>query len=341
MKAATKAPKTGARRRRRRAAKTPAPKRRFPAETLSKEEQAALFAACSRRAPSGLRNRALFTLGLHAGLRLAEALELREKDLDATTRAVRVLNGKGGVARTAYLDPEQLGAFDTIDAWIRRRRKLGISSSAPLFCTITTGKRRASPLLGASARPVKLKAGAPLSASYVRALMPRLGKKAGIRKRVYFHMLRHTFAAELAMRRVSVHAIQKLLGHRSLHTTSIYLDHLAPADVLAAMSSRVLEAPSAPRPSPATSPASGIVEVWIQRAKGGGFTASVPQLAGVETWCTGGTWHRSVRTAIAAALRHYDESGAPAPWRSLPKERPAGVIVKPLRLAGRDAEAPR
>ena len=62
----------------------------------------------------------------------------------------------------------------------------------------------------------------------LRRLMPKLAKRAGIEKRVTFHMLRHTLASELAASGMPMHAIQAQLGHASLAVTSTYLARVAP-----------------------------------------------------------------------------------------------------------------
>ena len=62
--------------------------------------------------------------------------------------------------------------------------------------------------------------GEPLWDSYVRALCKRLAAKAGIEKRVHPHGLRHGWALGQVQAGTLLNAIQQLLGHRSLHTTS-------------------------------------------------------------------------------------------------------------------------
>ena len=69
----------------------------------------------------------------------------------------------------------------------------------------------------------------------MRALMPRLARRAGIEKRVHAHGLRHTHAAELALEGQPMNLIQAQLGHSSLATTSRYLAHIAPAQLIEAM----------------------------------------------------------------------------------------------------------
>lgn len=189
-----------------------------PVEILETREVLALVTACSSRAPTGIRNRALLLMLWRAGLRISEALDLKPRDLGRAQGSVQILNGKGGKARTVGLDPM---AFAVIDRWLDVRGKLTIHASAPLFCTLH---------------------GQAMIPSYVRALLPRLARKAGLLKRVHAHGLRHTFAAELAREGVPVNQIQKQLGHSSLAVTSRYLDHISPAELLETIASRPVPA---------------------------------------------------------------------------------------------------
>ena len=79
------------------------------------DEVRALIKACSNRAPTGIRNRALLVLLYRGGLRLSEALRLYPKDLDRDAGTVTVLVGKGGKRRTIGLDP---GAFAVVERWL-------------------------------------------------------------------------------------------------------------------------------------------------------------------------------------------------------------------------------
>jgi integrase len=184
---------------------------RFPAEILTDVEINALVRACSNRAPTGVRNRALLILLHRSGLRIGEALSLRPKDLDAATGSIRVLHGKGNKARTVGMDAE---AFASVDRWLdaKRKRKIG----GPIFSTLR---------------------GKPIKSPYVRALLPRLANRAGITKRVHAHGFRHSHAARLAAGNVPINIISRQLGHSNIGTTSRYLDHIAPGDVIAAVRS--------------------------------------------------------------------------------------------------------
>ena len=78
----------------------------------------------------------------------------------------------------------------------------------------------------------------PLQPSYVRALLPRLARRAGIDRRVHAHGLRHTHAFELANEGHPLHVIQARLGHGSLAVTDRYIRHLAPQQVVETMGGR-------------------------------------------------------------------------------------------------------
>lgn len=56
--------------------------RKFPPEVLKEDEVRALMGACSKRAPTGVRNRALIALLWRSGLRISEALALMPADVD-------------------------------------------------------------------------------------------------------------------------------------------------------------------------------------------------------------------------------------------------------------------
>jgi integrase/recombinase XerD len=173
----------------------------YPPEPLTSAEVGALLAGCSRRAPTGIRNRALLWLLYRSGLRISEALALRPSSLDLAAHTARVLHGKGDKATVRPVHPS---ADDALMRWLDTRRTLGLKNG-PLFCTLDGG---------------------PMSDRYVRDLLKRLAAKAGIDKRVHPHGLRHTYADELRNAGADVVVISKALGHSSIAVTARYLDHL-------------------------------------------------------------------------------------------------------------------
>jgi len=188
--------------------------KKLPPEPLSAEEVKALLRACSKRATTGIRNRALIVVLYRGGLRVSEALAVMPKDLNPTNGTIRVLHGKGDHDRVVGLDT---GAWAILQLWLDRRAAAGINGRAPVFCTLK---------------------GRSMKSAYVRGLLPRLARKAGIDRRCHAHGLRHTHAYELATEGTPIHIIQAQLGHSSVATTDRYIKHLNPAAVVKAMQSR-------------------------------------------------------------------------------------------------------
>ena len=62
---------------------------------LTEPEAIALIRACSSRAPTGVRNRALIAVLWRSGLRISEALALELRDIDLEAGTLRVRHGKG------------------------------------------------------------------------------------------------------------------------------------------------------------------------------------------------------------------------------------------------------
>lgn len=214
---ASQSPRTAAQRCAHSATTRP-PRTKRSIEILAPEEVLALMQRCSRRAVTGIRNRAVIALLFGSGLRIGEAFALRPRDFDIDRLAITVHAGKGGCRRVAALLPD---VVDAVQRWIDRRRELGVGHDAPLFCTTArgaTGPHRTAP-------------GGPLSREYFARFLRRIAARAGLTKRVHPHGLRHSHADLLRRRGFDVEEIRKQLGHRSLQVTGIYLDHLGSHDL--------------------------------------------------------------------------------------------------------------
>ena len=177
-------------------------------------ELQALIKACSNRAPTGIRNRALIVVMWRCGLRVGEALALEPRDVDLDAGTLRVRHGKGDQSRTVGLDTTASGL---VGRWIDRRKALGHSGRRKLFCTLN---------------------GTELDQSYVRHLLRRLAAKAGVERRIHPHALRHAYAAELAREGTPMNVLRDALGHSSLAVTDRYLRDVAPVHVIDTMRAR-------------------------------------------------------------------------------------------------------
>lgn len=186
--------------------------RRLPPEVLTPAEVDTLLHACTP-GEAGRRLSALIAVLYRSGLRVREARLLQVKDLDLEGSAIRVLHGKGATTRTVGIDP---GGAALVRAWLEHRA-LKHGPRGWVFAS---------------------RSGTPVSASYVRVEFARLGRRAGIGKRVHPHGLRHTLASELRAEGIDPAIIQRQLGHASLATTIRYLDHLQPTRVIEAIGGR-------------------------------------------------------------------------------------------------------
>ena len=140
-----------------------------------------------------LKHRCIVGLLYASGLRRAEVLALRPTDLDFSRRMVRIRQGKGNKDRYSIL-------------------------SKTLIPELMEYLQRYSPDHYLFESPN----GGAYSASSVLKIVSRAARRAGIRKRVTPHMLRHSFATHLLDKGVDLRRIQVLLGHNSSKTTEIY-----------------------------------------------------------------------------------------------------------------------
>jgi site-specific recombinase XerD len=181
---------------------------RYPADPPSVEEIIAVMRAAGTCA-YGDRLRAMIVVLWRAGLRIREALALAETDLDGSRGAITIRRGKGGKRREVGMDQF---AWDHLDPWLKRRRTLPVGA---LFCILH--------------RPTR---GRPWAAPAVRSELHRAGMKAGVRRRLALHQLRHTHAVELAHEGVPMLVIQRQLGHAHLGITSVYLQGIDNAEII-------------------------------------------------------------------------------------------------------------
>lgn len=169
--------------------------------------------------PNALRLRALVVLLWRVGLRISEALALTETDLDPVRGAVLVRCGKGGKRREVGLDH---WGSEQLRPWSQLREQLPIGT---LLCVIKGPT-----------------AGGPWEPTAARKQLRRLALRAGVRRRVAPHQLRHAHAVEMAHEGVPMVVIQRQLGHANLGITSIYLQGIDSAEII-----NTVNAPPRPR----------------------------------------------------------------------------------------------
>jgi integron integrase len=170
-----------------------------------------------------------------SGLRLGEALGLRIQDLALGLGQITVREGKGGHDRITMI-PDRLS--DALRRQIRRREALHESDRerGAGWVPLPRALARSRPDLGRSIGeqylfPSSRLARDPATGRSVRhhlhpSAMARAVKqaalRAGLRKRVTCHTLRHSFATHLLRSGHDIRTVQELLGHRNVRTTMVY-----------------------------------------------------------------------------------------------------------------------
>jgi len=167
--------------------------------TLSEAQVEALLDAPDVDTPLGLRDRAMLELMYASGLRVSELVTLKTVHLGLGEGALRV-TGKGSKERIVPFGTEAHG-------WLRRY--LGESRSEIL-------QRQASDALFVTAR------GGPMTRQMFWTLVKRHARSAGITVPLSPHTLRHAFATHLLNHGADLRAVQMLLGHADISTTTIY-----------------------------------------------------------------------------------------------------------------------
>ena len=199
---------------------------------LQPSEVDALRAACSPRWPSSVRNRLLLECLYQGGLEVAEALELRDADVErAAFDLVRLrVCGRRGSSRWVAIRSELI-ASDLLPRW----RALRPRGATLLFCTLAEGEEPT----GFGGRP---RAGQALRGCYVRAMVKRLGQRAGLAPALASpRALRRSHAVHAMAEGTDLQELQLRLGHSRLDTTTRYL-----ADTLREATPTVLTAGGSP-----------------------------------------------------------------------------------------------
>jgi integrase/recombinase XerD len=168
-------------------------------KTLSEAQVEALLAAPDVDIPLGLRDRAMLELMYASGLRVSELVGLRTFNLGMNEGVLRVL-GKGSKER---LVPFGQIARDWITRYLAEARAaiLGGQQTEDLFVTAR---------------------GSGMTRVMFWMIVKKHALAAGITAPLSPHTLRHAFATHLLNHGADLRAVQMLLGHADISTTTIY-----------------------------------------------------------------------------------------------------------------------
>ena len=173
--------------------KAPKQETRLPT-VLTKDEINKLLLTTKNR-----KHKLLVELLYSAGLRVSEAVSLKLDDLSLNEKIGIVRQGKGNKDRLFILSNKLI---DHVERYQKHREKKKIKSEF-LF-------------------PSNKDKSKPISIRQAQKIIKILAKKARIKKKIYCHALRSTFATHLLESGTDIRVIQELLGHSSISTTQRY-----------------------------------------------------------------------------------------------------------------------
>jgi site-specific recombinase XerD len=141
---------------------------------------------------SNIKHKLIIKLLYGCGLRVGEIVNLKKEDIDFEESLIHIRLAKGKKDRFV-------------------KTPVSIERDLDAFSQLSGGK-----YLFESARSGKL------TTATIQAILKNAARKAGTKKSVYPHLLRHSFATHLLEQGTDLRVIQKLLGHSDIKTTQIY-----------------------------------------------------------------------------------------------------------------------
>lgn len=146
-----------------------------------------------------LKHRLVVMFLYYAGLRLGEARNIRWQDIDFDRELIHLKTAKGDKERVIFLHKKLIDML----------KMYGINKDGIIFIS---------------------ERGEKYNKRTIQQIVKNSAKKAGIKKNVTPHTLRHSFATHLLEAGADIRYIQQLLGHKDLKTTQIYT-HVANKDI--------------------------------------------------------------------------------------------------------------
>src|SRR6056297_580186 len=177
-------------------------------EILTDNEVKTFLKVFNKRYISSHKNSLMCRLSLETGMRISEIINLKIENIDWNTGRTHIKEGKGKQDRIVYVNPDLISDLDVL------RSRCGLGNTGFLFST---------------------RSGKPFDRRNLDRMVKTYAEKAGLLKKVHFHMFRHTYATKVLKETGNLRITQKVLGHRNISNTVIYT-HLTDEDVRNVMS---------------------------------------------------------------------------------------------------------
>lgn len=162
-------------------------KQKLPIVLSVEEMQKLIFAA------ENLKHKTIICLMYSTGMRVGEVINLKIENIDSSRMIINIIDAKGGKDRQVTLDPTLLKLLRLYFTQYRPVDYLFNGQSSPQY-----------------------------SERSIAQFIQKYADLAGLKKRVYPHLIRHNYATHLHEAGADLSIIQKLLGHSSIKTTQIY-----------------------------------------------------------------------------------------------------------------------
>jgi len=165
---------------------------------LKNEEIDKIFSVCSYDNKIEQRDSLIIELLYATGIRVSELVNIKIKDIDFDSRTIKIL-GKGSKERMVIYNNHTKRALD-----------IYLNDGYHEFNKLSSGYL------------ILNKNGNKLSERYIRNIVNKLVREAGLDIKISPHTVRHTFATDMLEGGSDLMTVKELLGHESLNTTSIY-----------------------------------------------------------------------------------------------------------------------
>lgn len=169
-------------------------------DILSYEEICSMIDCIDLSQPLGHRNKAIIEIMYACGLRVSEVTSLKISNIYIEDEFIRIF-GKGDKERLIPISPSTIKTLYLYIDGERKSHNISTKHTDNLFIN-----RR----------------GSGLSRQMIFLIIKDLAEKAGIKKNIGPHTIRHSFATHLLEGGADLRAVQQMLGHSSISTTEIY-----------------------------------------------------------------------------------------------------------------------
>ncbi len=187
--------------------------KKFPV-ILEPEEVHNLLQVPNIRYLTSLRNKAIMSLMVNCGLRVSEIVALKAGDINLTKGTLNIMAGKGDKDRFLGIPDNQI---DLLKSWKKKRPE------SQYFFPTLKDRKGVVKFKNGTQRNIASKPGSQLSIRTIQFMIKRYAEKAGIKKKISPHTLRHSYATEFYRRTNDIEKLREILGHESVTTTQIYI----------------------------------------------------------------------------------------------------------------------